>query len=168
MSVRLSAVALLTGLAFAAPVHAEVDLLNPEHFVDAHETETAALIAVDLAMLQGPASFTPSGVAQPVSVAEASTGNLVELRSGPAAPADLVSVTPSEKQEEASLAPEFFLGHNEDETFAWIAADLVPARELTTGTIANDSTGTAPLLADQPITQSLTDDALPFEEYLLP
>ena len=168
MSVRLSAVALLTGLAFAAPAHAEVDLLNPEHFVDAQETETAALIAVDLAMLQGPVSFTPSGVDQPVSVADASNGDLVELRSQSAAPADLVSVTPSEEHKEASLATGFFLDHNEDETFAWIAADLVSARELTTGTIAHDSAGTAPSLVDQPITQSLTDDALPFEEYLLP
>jgi hypothetical protein len=164
MSVRLSAVALLTGLAFAAPAYAEVDLLNPEHFVDAQETETAALIAVDLAMLQSPTSSTPSGVDQLVSVADTSNGDLEELRSEPTTPADLVSVTPSEKHEEASLAPEFFLDHNEDQTFAWIAADLASAQELTTGTIANDSAGTA----DQPITQSLTDDALPFEEYLLP
>ena len=168
MSVRLSAVALLTGLAFAAPVHAEIDLLNPEHFVDAYETETAALITVDLAMLQGPASTTPSGIDQPMPMAEAANGGLVELRSEPAAPADLVSVTPSEEHKEASLAPEFFLDGNEDETFAWIAADLASVRELTTGAIANHSAGTAPSSADQPITQSLTDDALPFEEYLLP
>jgi hypothetical protein len=168
MSVRLSAVALLTGLAFAAPAHAEVDLLNPEHFLDAHEAETAALIVVDLAMLQGPASSLPSGIDQPVSVADTSNGDLVELRSEPAAPVGLLSATPSEGHEGASLAPELFLDRNEDETFAWIAADFASARELTTGTIANDSAGTAPLLADQPITQSLTDDALPFEEYLLP
>jgi hypothetical protein len=168
MSVRLSAVALLTGLAFAAPVHAEVDLLNPEHFVNAHETETAALIAVDLAMLQSPASFTLTGVDQPVSVAEASTGDPVDLRSEPAAPVNLVSATLFEVHEEASLTPELFLDRNEDETFAWIAADLASARELTTGTIANDSTGTASLPADQLIIQSLTDDALPFEGYLLP
>ncbi|MBQ0820792.1 hypothetical protein KBI52_11295 [Microvirga sp. HBU67558] len=168
MNVRLSAVALLTGLAFAAPVHAEVDLLSPEPFVDAHETETAALIAVDLAMLQGAASFTPSEAAQPVSVADASNSNRVELRSEPAAPADLVSATPAEKYEEGSLAPELFLDLYEDETFAWIAADLAPALELTTGAIANDSAGTAPLPEGQLIIQSLTDDALPFEEYLLP
>jgi hypothetical protein len=168
MSVRLSAVALLTGLAFAAPVHAEVDLLNPEHFLDAHETETAALIAVDLAMLQGAASSTSSGINQPVPVAEASNDDPVDLRSEPAALVDLVSATPSEEHEEASLAPELFLDRNEDETFAWIAADFASARELTTGTIANDSAGTAPFRPDQPITQSLTDDALPFEEYLLP
>jgi hypothetical protein len=168
MSVRLSAVALLTGLAFAAPAHAEVDLLNPEPFLDAHEAETAALIVVDLAMLQGPASSPPSGIDQPVSVADTSNGDLVELRSEPAAPVGLLSATPSEEHEGASLAPEFFLDHNEDETFAWIAADLASARELTTGTIANDSAGTAPFRPDQPINQSLTDDALPFEEYLLP
>jgi hypothetical protein len=167
MSVRLSAVVLLTGLAFAAPAHAEVDL-NPEHFLDAHETETAALIAVNLAMLQGAPSSLPSGIDQPVPVAEASNGDPVDLRAEPAALVDLVSVTASEGHEEASLAPEFFLGHNEDETFAWIAADLASARELTTGTIANDSAGTASYAADQPISQSLTDDALPFEEYLLP
>ncbi|WP_262299840.1 hypothetical protein [Microvirga sesbaniae] len=165
MSVRLSAVALLTGLAFAAPVHAEVDLLSLEQFVDAHETETAALIAVDLAILQGPASFAPSEAAQLVSVADTLTGDLARLRSEPAV---LVSVTPAEKQEEASLAPELFLDLNEDETFAWIAADLAPAQELTTGTIENDRAGTAPLPEGQLIIQSLTDDALPFEEYLLP
>jgi hypothetical protein len=168
MSVRLTAVFLLTSFAFSAPAHAEGDLLNPEHFLDVYETETSALIAVDLAMLQGPASSPPSGIDQPASLAEASNGDPVDLRSESAAPVDLVNATPAEEHEEASLAPEFFLGHTQDETFAWIAADLVPARELTTGTIANDSTGTAPLLADQPITQSLTDDALPFEEYLLP
>lgn len=168
MNVRLSAVTLLTGLAFAAPAHAEVDLLNPEQLVDAYESETAALIALDLALLQGPASFAPSEAAQPVSVADASNGNLVELRSEPAAPADLVSGTPSEKQEEASLAPELFLDLNEGETFAWIVTDLAPTRELTTGTIANDSAGTAPLSDDQLNIQSLTDDALPFEEYQLP
>jgi hypothetical protein len=168
MSVRLSAVVLLTGFAFAAPAHAEVDLLNPEHFLDTHETETAALIAVDLAMLQGAVSSPPSGIDQPVSLAEASNGDPVDLRSEPAAPFDLVSVTSSEEHEQASLAPELFFDRNEDETFAWIAADLASARELTTGTIANDSAGTAPFRPDQSITQSLTDDALPFEEYLLP
>jgi hypothetical protein len=168
MSVRLSAVVLLTGLAFAAPAHAEVDLLNSEHFLDAHETETATLIAVDLATLQGAASSLPSGIDQPVSVAEASNGDPVNPHWEPAALVDLVSATPSEGHEEASLAPGFFLGHNEDETFAWIAADLASAQELTTGTIANDSAGTASCAADQPIAQSLTDDALPFEEYLLP
>jgi len=163
MSVRLSAVVLLTGLALAAPAHAEVDL-NPERFLDVHETETAALIAVDLAMLQDAVSSTPSGIDQPVSAAEASNGDPVDLRSESVAPVDLVSATPSEGDEEASLAPEFFLDRNENETFAWIATDLAFARELTTGTIVNDSAGTA----DQPITHSLTDDALPFEEYLLP
>jgi hypothetical protein len=168
MSVRLSAVVLLTGLAFAAPAHAEVDLLNSEHFLDAHETETATLIAVDLATLQGAASSLPSGIDQPVSMAEASNGDPVDLHSESAALVDLVSATPSEGHEEASLAPEFFLDRNEDETFAWIASDLASARELTTGTLANDSAGTACYAEDQPISQSLTDDALPFEEYLLP
>jgi hypothetical protein len=168
MSVRLTAVALLTGFAFSAPAHAEVDLLNPEHFLGVYETETSALIAVDLAMLQGPASSPPSGIDQPVSLAEASNGDPVGLRSEPGALVDLVSVTPSEERYEASLAPEFFLGRNEDETFAWIAADLASARELTTGTIASEGVGTATLLVHQPISQSLSDDALPFEEYLLP
>jgi hypothetical protein len=101
-------------------------------------------------------------------LAEASNGDPVDLRSEPAAPVDLVSVTSSEEYDEASLAPEFFLDRNEDETFAWIAADLASARELTTGTIASESAGTATLLVHQPISQSLSDDALPFEEYLLP
>jgi hypothetical protein len=168
MSVRLTAVFLLTSFAFSAPAHAEVDLLNPEHFLDVYETETSALIAVDLAMLQGPASSPPSGIDQPASLAEASNGDPVDLRSEPAAPFDLVSVTSSEEYDEASLAPELFLDRNEDETFAWIAADLASARELTTGTIASESAGTATLLVHQPISQSLSDDALPFEEYLLP
>jgi len=169
MSVRLSAVALLTGLAFAVPVHAEVDLLNPEHFLDAYEAETAALIAVDLAMLEGLASSTPSGMEQPVPMAEAPTSDLADLRSEPAAPASPVSLTPAgEHVEGASLAPEFFLDSNQDETFAWIAAELASTRELTTGTIAKESAEAAPPPADQPSVHALTDDALPFEEYLLP
>ncbi len=89
--------------------------------------------------------------------------------SEPVAPVDLVSVTPSEEQvEEASLALEFLLGNNEDETVAWIAADHASARELTTGTITSKSAEKATLSADRPIVHSLTDDALPFEEYLLP
>jgi hypothetical protein len=168
MSVRLTAVVLLTGFVFAAPAHAEFDLLNPEHFLDTHETETAALIVVDLAMFQGPVSSPSSGTDQPVSVTEAPNGDPVDLRSEPTAPVDLVSATPSEGHEEASLAPEFFLDHNQDETFAWIAADLASAQELTTGTIASESTGTATPLVHQPISQSLSGDAPPFEEYMLP
>ena len=169
MSVRLSAVALLTGLALAAPAYAEVDLLTPEHFLDAHDTETAALIAVDLAMLQSPASAMPSGVEQTMPIAEAPTSDLADLRAEPAAPVNPVSPTPAgEYVEEAGLAPEFFLDSHQDETFAWIAVELASARELTTGTIAMESAEAAPLLAKQPFDHSLTDDALPFEEYLLP
>jgi hypothetical protein len=166
MSVRLSAVALLTGLALAAPAYAEVDLLTPEHFLDAQETETAALIAVDLAMLQSPASAAPSGMEQPVPMAEAPTSDLADLRSEPAAP---VSPTPAgEHVEEAVLTPEFYLDSHQDETFAWIAAELASVRELTTGTIAKESAEAAPLPAEQPLVHALTDDALPFDEYLLP
>jgi len=169
MSVRLSAIALLTGLALAAPAYAEVDLLNPEHFLDAQETETAALIAVDLAMLQGPTSSMPASTEQPVSMAEASTSDPVDRRSDPDAPVNPVSRTPGGEQvEKAALAPEFFLDRHQDETFAWIAADLVSARELTTGTIATESAEAAPLLTEQSLVHALTDDALPFTEFLLP
>jgi hypothetical protein len=169
MSVRLSAVALLTGLALAAPAYAEVDLLHPEHFLDVQETETAALIAVDLAMLQNPASAAPSGMEQPVPMADAPTSDLADLRSEPAAPATPVSPTPAgEHVEEAVLTPEFYLDSHQDETFAWIAAELASVRELTTGTIAKESAEAAPLLAEQPLVHALTDDALPFDEYLLP
>jgi len=169
MSVRLSAVALLTGLALAAPAYAEADLLNPEHFLDAQESETAALIAVDLAMLQDPASAAPSGREQPVSMADASTSGPADLRSEPAALSSPVSLTPAGGNgEAAALAPELFLDSNQDETFAWIAAELASAVELTTGTLARESAEAAPLLAEQPLVQALTDDALPFEEYLLP
>lgn len=166
MSVRLSAVALLTGLALAAPAYAEADLLNPEHFLDAQESETAALIAVDLAMLQGPAS---AGREQPVSMADASTSDPGDLRSEPAAPASPVSLTlAGQHDEEAALVPEFFLDSDQGETFAWIAAELASAGELTTGTLARESAEAAPPLAEQPLVHALTDDALPFEEYLLP
>jgi hypothetical protein len=169
MSVRLSAVALLTGLALAAPAYAEVDLLTPEQFLDAQETETAALIAVDLAMLQGPASTTPLGLVQPVSMAEASTSDQADLLSEPAAPANPVRLTPAGGHgEEASLAPDFFLDSHQDETFARIAGELASAGELTTGTLARGSAEAAPLVAEQYLNHALTDDALPFEEYLLP
>jgi hypothetical protein len=102
-------------------------------------------------------------------VAEASNSDQVDLRSEPVPPLASVSFTPAEEHvAEASLAPEFFLDINKNETFAWISADLASTRELTTGTIASECAGTATLLADQPISQSLTDNALPFEEYLLP
>jgi hypothetical protein len=48
------------------------------------------------------------------------------------------------------------------------AADPASVLKLMTSTTANDNAGIAALRADQLITQSLTDDALPFEEYLLP
>jgi hypothetical protein len=169
MSVRLSAVALLTGLALAAPAYAESDLLNPEHFLDIQETETAALIAVDLAMLQSPTSATPAGMEQPVPMAEAPTRDLADLHSERAVPASPVSLTPAgEYDEEASLAPEFFLDSDQDETFAWIAGELASAGELTTGTIPEESAEAALFLAEELLVHVLTDDALPFEEYLLP
>jgi hypothetical protein len=169
MSVRLSAVAFLAGLALAAPAYAEVDLLNPEHFLDAQETETAAIIAVDLAMLQGPTSSARSGVEQRVSMAEASTSDPPDLRSERAVPTSPVRSTPAGvRVGEATLAPEFFLDSHQDEMFAWIAGELASTGELTTGTLAKESADAAPLLADQPSVHALTDDALPFEEYLLP
>ena len=169
MSVRLSAVAFLTGLALAAPAYAEVDLLHPEHILDAQETETAALIAVDLAMLQSPASATHSAMEQPVPMADAPTSDPADLRAEPVAPASPISLTPAGEQvEEAVLAPEFFLDSNQDETFVWIAAELASAGELTTGTLARESAEAAAFLADRPLVHALTDDVLPFDEYLLP
>jgi hypothetical protein len=169
MGVRLTTAIVLTGLAFAIPVRAEVDILNPEEFLGAQEAQTSALLAVDLARLQSPVSSTLVATDQSVSMAESGSDDLAGLHSEPVSPAASVSLTPAGTQvEEASLSPEIFLDSHEDETLVGIAVDLASSAELTTGTIAHGSAEAATLPADQTVAQSLTDDALPFEEYLLP
>jgi hypothetical protein len=167
MSVRLSAVVLLAGLAFAAPVHAEVDLLNLEQFSGAQESESAALIAVDPTMIGAPVTALPSSPDQPAPVAEIQDVVLADPQ--PAALVELAGPTPSEEKiQSVSLAPESFVDHNQDEMLAWIATDLASAGEATTGSLAPESAGTETLLTEQPVVYPLEDNALSLEEQLIP
>ena len=167
MSVRLSAVILLTGLAFAAPVHAEVDLLNLEQVSDAQENETSPLIAVDPAMIGAPVTALPSAPDQPAPVAEIQDEGLTHPQ--PATLVDLADPTPSEEKiQSVSLAPDSFVDQNQDEMLAWIATDLASAGEATTGSLAPESAGTETLLTEQPVVYPLEDNALSLEEQLIP
>ncbi len=169
MSVRLSAVVLLAGLAFAAPVYAEVDLLNPEPFSDAQESETAPFIAVNPAMIDAPVTALPSPLDQPAPVAEIQDVALADPQSEPTTPVELAAPTPSEEKiESISLAPEALLDHNQDEMLAWIAADLAFAGEVTTGSVAPESAGTETLPVEQPVVYPSEDNALSLEEQLIP
>ena len=167
MSVRLSAVVLLAGLAFAAPVHAEVDLLNLEQFSGAQESESATLIAVDPTMIGAPVTARPSSPDQPAPVAEIQDEGLTNPQ-----PATLVElagpIASEEKIQSVSLAPESFVDHNQDEMLAWIATDLASAGEATTGSLAPKSAGTETLLTEQPVVYPSEDNALSLEEQLIP
>ena len=169
MSVRLSAVVLLAGLAFAAPVHAEVDLLNLEQISDAQESETAPLIAVDPAMIGTPVTALPSTPDQSVPAAEIQDVALADPQPEPATPVELAAPTPSEdKIESISFAPESLLDHNQDETLAWIAADLASAGEVTTGSVADERAGTETLPVEQPVVYPSEDNAGWIGEQLIP
>ena len=169
MSVRLSAVVLLAGLAFAAPVHAEVDLLNLEQFSGAQESESAALIAVDPTMIGAPVTALPSSPDQPAPVAEIQDEGLTDPQPEPATLVELAGPTPSEEKiQSVSLAPESFVDHNQDEMLAWIATDLASAGEATTGSLAPESAGTETLLTEQPVVYPSEDNALSLEEQLIP
>jgi hypothetical protein len=161
MIVRLTAAVLLSGLTFATPSHAELDTLSFEHFLDPQETETATLIAVDLAML--------SSADAPAPGTELSDNGVIEQQPGPTLPAEVAgAVHLDQVVEQVLLAPELFLDCNENETLALIAAGIGSVEELATGSIADPSAGTASLPTERSIVHSLTDDALLFEEYLTP
>ena len=169
MSVRLSAVVLLAGLAFAAPVHAEVDLLNLEHLSDTQVSETAPLIAVDPSMIGTPVTALPSTPDQLAPVAEIQDEGLTDPQPEPTTPVELAGPTPSEEKiESVSLAPESFLDRNQDELLAWIATDLASAGEVTTGSVAPESAGTETLLMEQRVVYPLEDNTPSLEEQLIP
>jgi hypothetical protein len=169
MSVRLSAVVLLAGLAFAAPVHAEVDLLNLEHLSDTQVSETAPLIAVDPSMIGTPVTALPSTPDQLAPVAEIQDEGLTDPLPEPATLVELAGPTPSEEKiQSVSLALESIVDHNQDEMLAWIATDLASAGEVTTGSVAPESAGTETLLMEQRVVYPLEDNTPSLEEQLIP